>query len=122
MTLTPTPDEPMAPTPPRSAWGRKAAGVYLGVVAVAAALLARELVVGRSGVGVFAVSVLTAPWSGLLAALARSLAERVSPGAMRAIGLVLAVLAALLNARIVYGIAARFERDVRAGAAPRRES
>jgi hypothetical protein len=119
VTETP-PEEPLAPTPARSTWGRNAARIYLVAVAIAALVLARELVVGRSGPGVLAISVLTAPWSGLLAGLARTLAGRMDPAALRALGLVLAALAALLNARILYGIAARAERDVRgATGAPR---
>ncbi len=116
---TSTSPESLAPTPTSSTWGRKAATTYLGVVAVAAALMVRELVVGASGVGTMAVSILTAPWSVLLASVARAVAPALEPLAMRAIGLVLVALAALLNARIVYGIAARAERDARP--APRNE-
>jgi hypothetical protein len=87
--------------------------VYLALVAIAGALLASELASGRSGLGTLAISVLTAPWSGLLAALGKWLTGRASPGVLRAAGLVLVALCALLNARILYGMAARAERDSR---------
>ena len=122
--MTATPDEPLATTPAASRWGRKAAGVYLAVAALAFVAVAIELVRGRPGLGVFAVSILTAPWSALLAPLARTLQGRVPDAALRPLGLVLALLCALLNARILYGIAARTERDAResreAGRAARR--
>ena len=109
----PTATEPLAPAPPHSRWGRSAVRVYLALVAIAAGLTARELFAGRSGVGTWAVSVLTAPWSVLLAGLARALAPRMDAVAMRACGIALVVLAAALNARILYGMAARAERDAR---------
>ncbi len=118
MTIAPSPDEPLAPSPPASRWGRKAAGVYLGVVALAMVLVVRELLIGSSGLGTLAVSVLTAPWSALLSALAKFLTGRVAPGTLRAVGLVLLALCALLNARILYGIGARAERDARASHNP----
>ncbi len=112
--------ESLAPTPERSRWGRNAAAGYGGVAAVAFAFTLRDLAAGRSGTGTWAVSVLTAPWSVLLANVARMLAGRLTPGALRALGLALVLLSALLNARILYGMAARAERDVRAARAGRR--
>ena len=114
MPTAPQPDEPLAPSPPGSRWGRKAAGVYLAVVALAMVLVVRELFIGSSGLGTLAISVLTAPWSALLSSLAKFLTGRVSPGVLRTTGLVLLALCALLNARILYGIGARAERDARA--------
>jgi len=113
------PIEPLAPAPSGSRWGRAVALVYLAAIVAAGVVLAMELARGRSGPGALAISVLTAPWSGLLAALAPTLAGRLAPGALRALGLVLVALTALLNARILYGIAARMERDLRAAGRPR---
>ncbi len=109
----PRDDEPLTPTPARSRWGRKVATGYLVVIGIAFALLAVELWRGEAGLGGLAISVLTAPWSALLAPLARFLAPRMPMGGLRVLGLALGVLTALLNARILYGIAARAERDVR---------
>jgi hypothetical protein len=106
--------ESLAPTPAGSRWGRNAALVYLGVVAVAFAFTLSELFANRSGTGTWAISVLTAPWSVLLANLARVLADRLAPGALRTLGLALVLLSAALNARILYGMGARAERDARA--------
>lgn len=119
MSAPPSRSESLEPSLPGSRWGRNAARVYLGVVVAAAVLLASELVSGRTGFGSLAISVLTAPWSGLLAPLASRLAPHLTPVAMRATGLSLVALTALLNARILYGIAARMERDARAGRAAR---
>jgi hypothetical protein len=106
--------EALAAPPAASPWGRNTARTYLAVVAVAFALVIRELVTGQSGTGTFAVSILAAPWSVLLAYVARAAAPMLPPLAMRITGLVLVLLATLLNARILYGMAARLERDVRA--------
>lgn len=105
--------ETLTPAPTGSAWGRRTAAVYLGVVALAFALLLYELAAGQRGLGSIALSVLTAPWSAALAMLAQGLAGRLPEGAMRLLGFALAAAAALLNARILYGMAARAERDVR---------
>ena len=106
-------EEALAPPPAGSQWGRLVSRGYLVVAALATALMVRDLVAGRSGFGTMAISILTAPWSVLLAYVARALAPALAPGAMRALGVVLVVLSALLNARILYGMAARAERDVR---------
>lgn len=111
--------EALAPAPEGSTWGRRTAFVYLGVVALAFALLATELARGERGLGSIAVSVLTAPWSAALALLAQALAGALSAGAMRVLGFALTIACALLNARILYGMAARAERDVRAARAER---
>jgi hypothetical protein len=112
----PVDDTPLAPSA-GSRWGRRASRTYLAVVAFAAGAMVFELFAGRSGPGVFALSLLTAPWSVLLASLARSLYGHLGAGTLRALGLVLMALAALLNARIIHGIAARYERDARAARA-----
>jgi hypothetical protein len=65
------------------------------------------------------VTVLTAPWSGLLVNLAKALGGSLSVGAMRALGVALTVAAALLNARVFYGIVARMERDAKGAARSR---
>jgi hypothetical protein len=114
MTADPATQESLEPAPAHSRWGRKAAAVYGGVTAIAFAFTLRDLQAGHSGTGTWAVSVLTAPWSVLLANVARMLAGRLGSGTLRALGLALVLLSALLNARILYGMAARAERDVRA--------
>jgi hypothetical protein len=113
MTDAPAP-EALEPAPAGSPWGRRVATVYLVVVGLAFALLVYELARGQRGLGSIAVSVLTAPWSAALAMLAQALAGSLSEGAMRALGFALAAASALLNARILYGMAARAERDARA--------
>jgi hypothetical protein len=89
--------------------------VYLVVVVVAFAVLVYELVRGERGLGSIALSVLTAPWSAALSMLAQALAGSLPEAAMRALGFALAAASALLNARILYGMAARAERDARGG-------
>lgn len=86
--------------------------VYLGITAIAFALMVSELIRGESGFGTFLISIVTAPWSGLLMMPARALAGHVSPGIMRGIGIALVILSALLNAAVIRGIAARAQRDV----------
>ena len=115
----PMPDEEaLRAAPIGSAWGRKVSRTYLAIAAVACALMVRELIVGASGLGTMAISILTAPWSVLLAYVARALASGVDPVVLRALGLGLVLLATLLNARILYGMAARAERDARAARSP----
>ena len=108
------PEDRLEATPSGSRWGRNVQLVYLGVVAVAFVALLVEMSQGHSGVGAIAVSVLTAPWSGLLAMLARALGGALAPDAMRVVGLVLVVLSALLNSLVLRGIAARAQRDASA--------
>lgn len=105
--------ETLAPTPSGSRWGRNVARVYLVLVALAIALVLFEVARGERGLGAVAMTVLTAPWSGLLAPFAQWLAPHVPVLVLRAIGFVLAVGSALLNARVFYGIAARAEGDGR---------
>jgi hypothetical protein len=112
-------EESLAPPPAGSGWGRKVARTYLAVAALAALLMVRELLAGASGFGTMAISILTAPWSVLLASVAGLLAPSLAPAVMRGAGLALIVLATLLNARILYGMAARAERDARAAKASR---
>lgn len=107
-------EEGLTPAPSGSDWGRKVSRAYLAAAAIAAALMVRELVVGESGFGTMAISILTAPWSVLLASLARAVSPSLAPGVMRGLGLGLIVVAVGLNARILYGMAARAERDARA--------
>lgn len=47
------------------------------------------------------------------ALVAQALAPHLPAGVLRALGFLLAAAAALLNARILYGVAARAERDAR---------
>jgi len=110
--------ESLVPAPAGSRWGRNAAGVYGGIAMIAFAFTLRELFTGQSGTGTWAISVLTAPWSVLLANVARLLADRLAPEVLRSLGLALVLLSAALNARIVYGMAARAERDARATRSP----
>ncbi len=103
--------ETLAPTPAGSAWGKRVAFAYLGAVALALVLTFVETARGEHGLGSVAVTVLTAPWSGLLANLAQALAGSLGVTAMRALGVTLTVAAALINARVFYGIVARMQRD-----------
>lgn len=105
------------PAPAASRWGRRAATVYLAIVGTAFALLFYELAAGQRGLGSIALSVLTAPWSAALALLAQAIGGSLPAAAMRVLGVALTAVAALLNARILYGMAARAERDAR-GARP----
>ncbi len=113
-------DEPLQPAPSASLWGKKASRIFLIIGLLTVALTIYEVFSGRSGVGSLVAGILSAPWSVLLAPLARALQGRVPDDALRVIGLLLALGCVLLNSRIVYGIAARMERDVRALAAERR--
>ncbi len=104
--------EMVGPTPARSTWGRWTAGVYLALVGAAFVLVLVELAQGTRGLGSVAVSVLTAPWSAALALLAQALPGSLGASVMRVVGFVLTAACAGLNARILYGVAARAERDV----------
>lgn len=106
-------NESLAPVPQGSRWGRLVAGGYLVIAFVAAALVARDLAMGTPGVGTRIASIITAPWSFFLAGLARALAPVLPLGALRAAGMGAMAFAVALNARILYGMAARFERDAR---------
>lgn len=112
-------DEPLQP-PPQSAWGQNASRMFLVVGLSAVGLMTYEAFSGRPGVGSLAAGVLSAPWSVLLAQLAQALQAHLASAAMRIIGILLALGCVLLNSRIVFGIAARMERDLRAMAAERR--
>lgn len=113
-------DESLQPAPAASLWGQKASRMFLIVALPAVALMAYEAFSGHPGVGSLAASILSAPWSVLLSGLAQMVQGHLAPAAMRVIGLLLALGCVLLNSRIVYGIAARMERDLRAAAAERR--
>ena len=105
----------LGPAPTGSTWGRRVATVYLAVAGLAFALLFYELAAGQRGLGSIAISVLTAPWSAALAMLAQSLGGALPEAGMRVMGFALTGAAALLNARILYGMAARAQRDMRGG-------
>lgn len=107
--------ETLTPTPTGSRWGALVARIYLSLVGLALVLVVVEVARGERGLGAIAVTVLTAPWSGLLAPVAQWLAPSLPVAGLRAMGFALAVGAALLNARVFYGIAARAERDARKG-------
>lgn len=93
--------------------------VYLTLVGLALVLTFVEVARGEHGLGAVAVTVLTAPWSGLLVNLAKALGGSLSVGVMRALGVALTLAAALLNARVFYGIVARMERDAKGAARSR---
>ena len=112
--------ETLEPTPEHSAWGEKSARIFLIIALVAVAIMIFEAASGRPGVGSLAASILGAPWSVLLAPLAGWLHGRVPDTALRVTGVLLALASVWLNSRIVYGIAARTERDLRSAAAQRR--
>ena len=111
-------DESLQPTPVASRWGEKSARIFLIIALVAVAIMIFEAASGRPGVGSLAASILGAPWSVLLAPLAGWLHGRVPDTALRVTGVLLALASVWLNSRIVYGIAARTERDLRSAAAP----
>jgi len=117
--MPPLPDsEVLAPAPAGSRWGRMVASGYLVLAALAVALTLREVLAGAPGWGATAIGVLTAPWSMLLSSLGPAvMPPGTPPGVIRGVGLVLVVVAAGLNARILYGMAARAERDARAARA-----
>ena len=102
-----------APTmPSMTAWGRRAALMYLGVGALALLAMTIETVAGHAGTGTMFAAFLSVPWSMLVAGVA----PPIPPDLPMALGLAVRMvpLAAfmVLNAAIVAGIAARSERDL----------
>ena len=108
-----------APEARMSAWGRRAARLYLLVCAVALVAMLVETVAGRAGTGTMFAAILSAPWSMLVAGLAPSLPRDWPMPAGLAVRMLPLALFMLLNAAIVAGIAARSERDLTGGRSAR---
>lgn len=102
---------PARPIPSMTAWGRKAARLYLLVGSLALAAMLVETLLGHPGVGTMIAAVLAAPWSMLMAAFAPPLPRDWPMAAGLAVRMAPLALFMLLNAAIVAGMAARSERD-----------
>ena len=100
------------PLPSMTAWGRRAALVYLGLGALALAAMAIETVAGHPGIASMFAAFLAVPWSMLVAGLAPPLPRDWPLAAGLAVRMLPLALFMLLNAAIVAGIAARSERDL----------
>jgi hypothetical protein len=98
-----------------TAWGRRAAWIYLGVSALALAGMAIETVLGHPGTASMFAAFLAVPWSMLVAGLAPPLPANLPMALGLAARMVPLALFMLLNAAIVAGIAARSERDLARG-------
>ena len=113
-------------TEPRSArsmtaWGRRAASIYLLACAAMLTWMVVETVQGHPGTGGMFAAFLSLPWSMLVAAFAPALPASLPMAAGLTLRIGLLGLFMLLNAVIVAGIAARSERDPsspRVGAIP----
>ena len=103
-----------------TAWGRRAALVYLGASGLALVSMAVETVLGHAGTGTMFAAFLAVPWSMLVAGLAPPLPANLPMAAGLAVRIVPLALFMLLNAAIVAGMAARSERDLRGVRPPRR--
>jgi hypothetical protein len=95
-----------------SRWGRKAAGGYLVVCALALLAMLVETVLGHPGTGSMIAAILAAPWSMLMAGLAPPLPRDWPMAAGLAVRMIPLALFMLLNAAIIRGIFARSERDL----------
>ncbi len=100
------------PVPSMTAWGRRAALIYLGIGALALAGMAVETVLGHPGTGTMFAAFLSVPWSMLVAGFAPQLPRDWPLAAGLAVRMAPLALFMLLNAAIVAGIAARSERDL----------
>ena len=100
------------PVPSMTAWGRRAALLYLGVGTLALAGMAVETVLGHPGTGTMFAAFLSVPWSMLVAGFAPQLPRDWPLAAGLAVRMAPLALFMLLNAAIVAGIAARSERDL----------
>jgi len=95
-----------------TAWGRRAALIYLGVGALALAGMAVETVLGHAGTASMFAAFLAVPWSMLVAGFAPPLPANLPMALGLALRMAPLALFMLLNAAIVAGIAARSERDL----------
>ena len=106
----------VAVTPPAvpsmTAWGRRAALIYLGLGALALAGMAVETVLGHPGTLSMFAAFLAVPWSMLVAGFAPPLPANLPMALGLAARMAPLALFMLLNAAIVAGIAARSERDL----------
>jgi hypothetical protein len=111
-----------APPPASSmtAWGKRAARIYLIVCALALLAMLVETLLGHPGTGTIFAAMLAVPWSMLASAFLPALPADWPLPAGLALRMVPLALFMVLNAAIVAGIAARSERDLRGGHAARR--
>lgn len=110
---------PSPPAPSMTAWGRRAAWIYLGVCALALVGMAVETVLGHAGTASMFAAFLAVPWSMLVAGFAPPLPANLPMALGLALRMVPLALFMLLNAAIVAGIAARSERDLTGVRTPR---
>ena len=101
-----------SPVPSMTAWGRRAAWIYLGVGSLALAGMAIETVLGHPGTGTMFAAFLSVPWSMLVAGCAPPIPTNLPMALGLAARMTPLALFMLLNAAIVAGIAARSERDL----------
>ncbi len=112
---------PVTPAPPSmTAWGRRAAKIYLGVSALALVAMLVETLLGHPGTVSMFAAILAAPWSMLVASFAPPLPADWPLPAGLAVRMVPLALFMLLNALIIASIAARSERDLTGAGASRR--
>jgi hypothetical protein len=95
-----------------TAWGRRAALIYLGVGTLALVGMAVETVLGHAGTASMFAAFLAVPWSMLVAGFAPPLPANLPMALGLALRMAPLALFMLLNAAIVAGIAARSERDL----------
>ena len=110
---------PSAPTR-MTAWGKRAARMYLIVCALSLVAMLVETLLGHPGTATIFAAILAVPWSMLASAFLPALPADWPLPAGLAIRMVPLALFMLLNAAIVAGIAARSERDLRGGHAAQR--
>jgi hypothetical protein len=100
------------PVPSMTAWGKRAALLYLCLGALSLAAMVIETVMGHPGTCAMFAAFLSVPWSMIVAGLAPPLPANLPLAAGLAVRMVPLALFMLLNAAIIAGIAARSERDV----------
>ena len=103
-----------------TAWGKRAARMYLIVCALALVAMMVETLLGHPGTATIFAAILAVPWSMLASAFLPALPADWPLPAGLAVRMVPLALFMLLNAAIVAGIAARSERDLRGGHAAQR--
>ncbi len=102
-----------------SAWGKRAARLYLLVGAIALLAMLIETALGHPGTASMFAAILAAPWSMLVASFAPPLPADWPMAAGLAVRMLPLALFMLLNALIIASIAARSERDLTSAGAPR---
>ena len=100
------------PMPSMTAWGKRAALLYLCLGALSLAAMAIETMMGHPGTCAMFAAFLSVPWSMIVAGLAPPLPANLPLAAGLAVRMAPLALFMLLNAAIIAGIAARSERDL----------